>query len=225
MAEANFGVAGLGVMGQNVALNIERTGFPVIAYNRGAEKADRMRELSTGKNVKVTQSVSEFAQLLDKPRRILLMVTAGKGTDAVIADLQGVLEKGDIIIDGGNAHFTDTERRQKELSDAGFHFVGCGISGGEKGALLGPSIMPGGHEDAYRLIEPVEPFLRGGEGDAVGAVLGLVPASAQTHHEAAPAEQVDLRRHARVVHWPPEGDRRDQRAEAVGVRFACDRRE
>ena len=155
MAEANFGVAGLGVMGQNVALNIERNGFPVIAYNRGAEKADRMRELSTGKNVKVTQSVSEFAQLLDKPRRILLMVTAGKGTDAVIADLQGVLEKGDIIIDGGNAHFPDTERRQKELSDAGFHFVGCGISGGEKGALLGPSIMPGGHEDAYRLIEPV----------------------------------------------------------------------
>ena len=155
MAEGNFGVAGLGVMGQNVALNIERNGFPVVAYNRGAEKADRMRELSAGKNVQVTQSVSEFAQLLERPRRILLMVTAGKGTDAVIADLQGVLDKGDIIIDGGNAHFPDTDRRQAELSEAGFHFIGCGISGGEKGALWGPSIMPGGHEDAYKRVEPV----------------------------------------------------------------------
>ena len=155
MAEGNFGVAGLGVMGQNVALNIERNGFPVIAYNRGAEKAERMRELSAGKKVQVTQSVTEFARLLEKPRRILLMVTAGKGTEAVIEDLKGVLEKGDIIIDGGNAHFPDTNRRQTELSEAGLHFVGCGISGGEKGALWGPSIMPGGHEDAYQLIEPV----------------------------------------------------------------------
>lgn len=155
MAEGQFGVAGLGVMGQMVALNIERNGFPVVAYNRGAEKADRMRELSTGKNVQVTQSISEFASLLSKPRKVLIMVTAGKGTDAVISDLRGVLEEGDIIIDGGNAHFPDTNRRQEELSGTGLHFIGCGISGGEKGALLGPSIMPGGDRQAYRLVEPV----------------------------------------------------------------------
>ncbi|MDA1314023.1 MAG: NADP-dependent phosphogluconate dehydrogenase [Acidobacteria bacterium] len=155
MAEGQFGVAGLGVMGQMVALNIERNGFPVVAYNRGAENADHMRKISAGKNVQVTQSITEMAALLQKPRKVLIMVTAGAGTDAVIAELKGVLEKGDIIIDGGNAHFPDTNRRQEELSAAGLHFIGCGISGGEKGALLGPSIMPGGDEQAYKLVEPV----------------------------------------------------------------------
>ena len=142
-------------MGQMVALNIERNGFPVVAYNRGAENADHMRKLSAGKNVQVTQSISELASLLKKPRKVLIMVTAGAGTDAVISDLKGVLEEGDIIIDGGNAHFPDTNRRQEELSGLGLNFIGCGISGGEKGALLGPSIMPGGSKQAYQLVEPV----------------------------------------------------------------------
>jgi 6-phosphogluconate dehydrogenase len=155
MAEGQFGVAGLGVMGQMVALNIERNGFPVVAYNRGAENADHMRKISAGKKVQVTQSISEMAALLQKPRKVLIMVTAGKGTDAVISELKDVLEEGDIIIDGGNANFNDTNRRQEELKSSGFHFLGCGISGGEKGALLGPSIMPGGNRQAYELVEPV----------------------------------------------------------------------
>ena len=142
-------------MGQNVALNIERNGFPVIAYNRSDENANEMRAKAEGKNVYVTQSIEEFVQKLERPRRILLMVTAGRGTDAVIEALLPHLDQGDIIIDGGNAHFPDTNRRNEELSAKGFHFVGCGISGGEEGALWGPSIMPGGHRDAYDRIAPV----------------------------------------------------------------------
>ena len=155
MEKGEFGVVGLGVMGQNLALNVESKGFSVVAFNRGTEKADRMRELSAGKRVRVTQSLAEFAGWLERPRRLVLMVTAGKGTDAVIADLKPLLDEGDVIIDGGNSHFPDTDRRWKALSAAGLHFVGCGISGGEKGALLGPSIMPGGDEKAYKLVEPI----------------------------------------------------------------------
>ena len=155
MSQGNFGVAGLGVMGQNVALNIERNGFPVIAYNRSDDNANEMRAKSQGKNVHVTQSITEFVQKLEPPRRILLMVTAGKATDAVIDALIPHLGQGDIIIDGGNSHFPDTNRRNEGLSAKGFHFVGCGISGGEEGALWGPSIMPGGHLEAYERIAPV----------------------------------------------------------------------
>ncbi len=155
MATENFGVAGLGVMGRNVVLNIERNGFPVIAYNRGDENAQRMREESAGKNVTVTQSIEQLVALLDPPRRVLLMVTAGPGTDTVIDALLAHLEPGDVLIDGGNSHFPDTDRRAKRLQEAGLHFVGCGISGGEEGALWGPSIMPGGNREAYERIAPV----------------------------------------------------------------------
>ncbi len=155
MATDNFGVAGLGVMGRNVALNIERNGFPVVAYNRGDDNAQRMREEAAGKAVTVTQSIGEFARLLDTPRRVLLMVTAGTGTDKVIDALLAHLKPGDVIIDGGNAHFPDTNRRAQRLQQAGLHFVGCGISGGEEGALWGPSIMPGGNWEAYERIAPV----------------------------------------------------------------------
>ena len=155
MATDNFGVAGLGVMGRNVALNIERNGFPVVAYNRGDENAQRMREESAGKNVTVTQSIEELVSLLDPPRRVLLMVTAGAGTDRVIDALLEYLDPGDVLIDGGNSHFPDTDRRAKRLQEAGLHFVGCGISGGEEGALWGPSIMPGGNFEAYERIAPV----------------------------------------------------------------------
>lgn len=155
MARDNFAVAGLGVMGRNVALNIERNGFPVVAYNRGDENAQRMREESSGKNVRVTQSIAELVSLLDRPRRVLLMVTAGAGTDRVIDALMEHLEAGDVLIDGGNAHFPDTDRRAKRVQAAGLHFVGCGISGGEEGALWGPSIMPGGDRGAYDRIAPV----------------------------------------------------------------------
>ena len=155
MSQGNFGVAGLGVMGQNVALNIERNGFQVIAYNRSDENAQEMREKSKGKNVIVTQSIEEFVKKLEPPRRVLLMVTAGKGTDAVIDALTQHLEPGDIIIDGGNSHFPDTNRRAEILHAKGYHFIGCGISGGEEGALWGPSIMPGGNYEAYERIAPV----------------------------------------------------------------------
>ncbi len=155
MPTDNFGVAGLGVMGRNVALNIERNGFPVVAFNRGDENAQRMREESAGKNVTVTQSIEELVSLLDRPRRVLLMVTAGAGTDRVIDALLEYLEPGDVLIDGGNSHFSDTDRRAKRLQDEGLHFVGCGISGGEEGALWGPSIMPGGNREAYERIAPV----------------------------------------------------------------------
>ena len=155
MSADNFGVAGLGVMGRNVALNIERNGFPVVAYNRGDENAQRMRDESVGKNVTVTQSIEELVSLLDPPRRVLLMVTAGAGTDRVIDALLEYLEPGDVLIDGGNSHFPDTDRRAKRLQQAGLHFVGCGISGGEEGALWGPSIMPGGNFEAYERIAPV----------------------------------------------------------------------
>lgn len=151
----NFGVAGLGVMGRNVALNIERNGFPVVAYNRSDPNADRMRAEAAGKNVTVTQSIGELVSLLDPPRRVLLMVTAGAGTDKVIEALLEHLSPGDIVIDGGNAHFPDTERRAGLLKAAGLHFVGSGISGGEEGALWGPSIMPGGDREAYDRIAPV----------------------------------------------------------------------
>ena len=127
----------------------------MVAYNRGEEKANRMREVAQGKNVQVTQTVQELADLLEKPRRVLLMVTAGKGTDAVISDLRGVFEPGDVIIDGGNAYFADSDRRRQELEGTGIHFIGCGISGGEQGALWGPSIMPGGDKEAYEKLEPV----------------------------------------------------------------------
>ena len=155
MAHRYFAVAGLGVMGRNVALNIERNGFPVIAYNRGDENARRMREESAGRNVTITQSIPELVSLLDRPRRVLLMVTAGSGTDRVIDALLDHLEPGDVLIDGGNSHFADTNRRAERLRAAGLHFVGCGISGGEEGALWGPSIMPGGDRGAYERIAPV----------------------------------------------------------------------
>ena len=155
MPKGQFAVAGLGVMGRMVALNIERNGFPVVAYNRGTENADLMRTAAEGKNVQVTQSIEEMVSSLETPRRVLLMVTAGRGTDAVIAELRKLLEPGDVIIDGGNSHFPDTNRRQEELSGTGIHYIGCGISGGEQGALWGPSIMPGGDKEAYAKIEPV----------------------------------------------------------------------
>ena len=155
MSKGQFAVAGLGVMGRMVALNIERNGFPVVAYNRGTENAGHMRTAAEGKNVQVTQSIQEMVDSLEKPRRVLLMVTAGRGTDAVIAELRKLLDPGDVIIDGGNSHFPDTNRRQEELSKTGIHYIGCGISGGEQGALWGPSIMPGGDKEAYAKIEPV----------------------------------------------------------------------
>lgn len=156
MSKQQIGVIGLAVMGKNLALNIESRGYSVAVFNRSPEKTeDFLKKEAEGKNVVGTFSVEEFVNSLEKPRKILLMVKAGPGTDATIESLKPHLEKGDILIDGGNTNFKDTIRRNKELSEAGLHFIGTGVSGGEEGALTGPSIMPGGQKEAYELVAPI----------------------------------------------------------------------
>lgn len=156
MAGQAFGVIGLEVMGRNIALNIERNGFPIAVYNRTYAKTEHfLSELARGKNARGGRTIQEFVQLLERPRRILIMVKAGPPVDAVIAELRPHLQEGDIVIDGGNSLFTDTERRVKELSGTGIKFFGMGVSGGEEGALWGPSLMPGGDRDAYQHLEPI----------------------------------------------------------------------
>ncbi|WP_226673075.1 NADP-dependent phosphogluconate dehydrogenase [Rossellomorea aquimaris] len=150
-----IGVIGLAVMGKNLAWNIESRGYPVSVYNRSREKTDEMMNESKGKNVVPTYTIEEFVNSLEKPRKILLMVKAGNPTDATIEQLKPFLEKGDILIDGGNTFFEDTRRRNQELSELGIHFIGTGVSGGEEGALTGPSIMPGGQKEAYDLVAPI----------------------------------------------------------------------
>src|SRR5436190_5254224 len=156
MAGQAFGVIGLEVMGRNIALNIERNGFPIAVYNRTWAKTEHfLTELARGKNAKGGKTIPEFVQLLERPRRILIMVKAGPPVDAVIAELRPNLQAGDVIIDGGNSLFTDTERRIAELSGTGIKFFGMGVSGGEEGALWGPSLMPGGDEESYKHLEPI----------------------------------------------------------------------
>jgi 6-phosphogluconate dehydrogenase len=156
MSKQQIGVIGLAVMGKNLALNIESRGYSVSVYNRSADKTEEfLKNEAEGKNFKGTYSVEEFVNSLEKPRKILLMVKAGGPTDATIDALKPHLEKGDILIDGGNTFFQDTIRRNKELEEAGLHFIGTGVSGGEEGALKGPSIMPGGQKEAYELVEPI----------------------------------------------------------------------
>lgn len=155
MSKQQIGVVGLAVMGKNLALNIESKGFTVSVYNRSREKTDELLAESPGKNLFPAYTIEEFVASLEVPRKILIMVKAGRPTDAVIDELVPHLEQGDIIIDGGNAYFPDTERRSKDLEAKGFRFVGAGVSGGEEGALKGPAIMPGGPESAYKLVEPI----------------------------------------------------------------------
>jgi len=155
MGKSAFGVVGLGVMGQNLALNVERNGFSVAGFDLDAAKQQQMSGKAAGKNVLVAGSMSEFVESLEQPRRILIMVPAGMAVDAVIQDLRPHLTADDILIDGGNSNFPDTDRRLKDLAAAGLRFVGMGVSGGEEGALLGPCLMPGGPQDAYDRLKPV----------------------------------------------------------------------
>ncbi len=156
MAKRNFGVIGLAVMGENLALNVESRGFPIAVYNRSREKTDKfMAQRAGDKDVKAAYSLEEFVQSLDRPRNILVMVKAGRPVDAVIEQLKPLLEEGDTIIDGGNSLYEDTERRTNELEPTGLGFVGMGVSGGEEGALKGPSLMPGGTEASYKDLEPI----------------------------------------------------------------------
>lgn len=142
-------------MGKNLALNIESRGFSVSVYNRSSSKTEEFLQEAKGKNVVGTYSIEEFVQSLETPRKILLMVKAGTATDATIQSLLPHLEKDDILIDGGNTYYKDTQRRNKELAESGIHFIGTGVSGGEEGALKGPSIMPGGQKEAHELVKPI----------------------------------------------------------------------
>lgn len=156
MAKQQIGVIGLAVMGKNLALNIESRGYSVAVFNRSYEKTEEfLKNEAEGKNFVGAKTVEEFVQSLETPRKILLMVKAGAATDATIESLKPHLEEGDILIDGGNTYFEDTIRRNNELATAGFHFIGTGVSGGEEGALKGPSIMPGGKREAYELVQPI----------------------------------------------------------------------
>ncbi len=156
MTKRTFGVIGLAVMGENLALNVESRGFPVAVYNRTAAKTEAfMAKRAVGKDVLPAYSIEEFVKTLERPRKILVMVKAGKPVDAVIEQLKPLLDEGDMIIDGGNSLYDDTERRTNDLEATGLGFVGMGVSGGEEGALNGPSLMPGGTEAAYRELEPI----------------------------------------------------------------------
>ncbi|MDR6226379.1 NADP-dependent phosphogluconate dehydrogenase [Desmospora profundinema] len=155
MSKQQIGVIGLAVMGKNLALNMESKGFSVSVYNRSREKTDAFMEEAGQKNIVGTYTLEEFVHSLESPRKIMLMVKAGSATDATIEQLKPLLDEGDILIDGGNAFFQDTLRRSKELEEAGFRFVGAGVSGGEEGALKGPSIMPGGPRSAYEQVAPI----------------------------------------------------------------------
>ncbi|WP_179400746.1 NADP-dependent phosphogluconate dehydrogenase [Burkholderia guangdongensis] len=155
MGKQAIGVVGLAVMGRNLALNIESRGYAVSVYNRSREKTDELIAEFPDRKLVPTYTLEAFVASLETPRRILMMVKAGDATDATIASLKPLLEKGDVLIDGGNTHFTDTVRRNQELAQSGLHFIGTGVSGGEEGALHGPSIMPGGQRAAYDLVEPI----------------------------------------------------------------------
>ena len=154
--QCDIGLIGLAVMGENLALNMESKGFSVAVFNRTPEVTEKFaRGRGEGKNIQPTRTVEEFVGAVKKPRKAMIMVKAGAPVDAVIGQLAPLLEKDDVIIDGGNSLFTDTQRRGKELENRGIHFVGCGVSGGEEGALKGPSLMPGGSRESWEIIAPI----------------------------------------------------------------------
>lgn len=155
MDKQQFGVIGIGVMGKNLAINVESRGLSVSVYDRYAATTDELLTETIEKNIKGTYSIEEFVNSLQTPRKILIMIKAGKPIDDAIEELIPYISKGDILIDGGNSFFMDTIRRSKQLEELGFKFIGTGVSGGEEGALKGPAIMPGGQEDACSIVGPI----------------------------------------------------------------------
>ncbi len=151
----DFGMVGLGVMGRNFILNVADHGFSAIGLDTDAAKTTALHQEGSGKPVQGTLSRQEFVTSLKSPRKIMMLVPAGGPVDAVIEDLLPLLDKGDLLIDGGNSFYTDTNRRESYLSEKGIHFMGIGVSGGSHGARFGPSIMPGGPRDAYAIVQPI----------------------------------------------------------------------
>ncbi len=152
---AQFGMIGLGTMGRNLVLNMADKGFSVCGYDRDPAQQKRLTDEGTGKTVRVATSMQELVNSLESPRRIMMLVPAGKIVDAVIDEVSPLLQAGDILIDGGNSHFTDTNTRIERLKPTGIHFTGMGISGGEEGARLGPSMMPGGNPESYAELKNI----------------------------------------------------------------------
>ena len=155
MSKPQIGVVGMAVMGKNLALNIESRGYSVAIYNRTGSKTEKVVADHPDKNLVPSYTIEDFVNSLETPRRIILMVKAGAPTDATIKSLLPHLDKGDVLIDGGNTFFQETMRRNEELDNSGINFIGMGVAGGEKGALEGPSLMPGGQKEAYDLVEPI----------------------------------------------------------------------
>ena len=155
LQQYEFGMIGLGVMGRNLLLNMADHGFSVAGYNRDPSKVADLKTEAAGKNVFGTSDLKEFVLKLKRPRAIMLLVTAGKAVDMVINELLPMLQPGDLVIDGGNSYYADTDRRTQELTAKGIHFLGVGVSGGESGARFGPSMMPGGSEQAYEVVRPI----------------------------------------------------------------------
>ena len=155
MAAAHFGMIGLGVMGENLALNIEEHGFPVAVWNLEGEWVDRFVAKNRGKKITGTKTFEEFTRALERPRRIMMMIKAGRPVDMTIEKIAPLLEEGDVLIDGGNSWFKDTQERTQRLEARKLHFVGSGVSGGEEGARHGPSLMPGGSKHSWQSIQPV----------------------------------------------------------------------
>lgn len=174
MVKQQIGVIGLAVMGKNLTLNIESRGYSVSVFNRSSDKTeDFLNKEAVGRRIVGTYSIKEFVNSLESPRKILLMVKAGTPTDSTIDSLKPYLDKGDILIDGGNTFFQDTIRRNKQLNEMGIHIIGTGISGGEEGALKGPSIMPGGQKEAYTMVQPIlEAISAKVEGDSCCTFIG-----------------------------------------------------
>jgi len=154
--QCDIGLIGLAVMGENLVLNMESKGFSVAVFNRTTEVTDKFAAgRAKGKSIQPTRTIEEFIGALKKPRKAQIMIKAGKPVDMVIAEIAPLMDKGDVIIDGGNSLFTDTQRRCKEMKRKGIHYVGMGVSGGEEGALKGPSLMPGGPRASWDIIEKI----------------------------------------------------------------------
>lgn len=156
MNKAEIGLIGLAVMGENLVMNMESKGFTIAVYNRSTEKVDKfINGRAKGKKIIGCRSVEELVQALEKPRKVMMMIRAGRAVDDMISQLLPLLEPGDVIIDGGNSYFRDTIRRTAEVTEKGLLYVGTGVSGGEEGALNGPCLMPGGNKEAWKLLQPI----------------------------------------------------------------------